>query len=191
VRRLVRQRARAQDRGMSETIVPRWEWRTFAAAFGTVDHRFAALQPESVRETDEVYVLSRLSDSSVKLREQVIDVKVLREVSADGLERWEPVLKAPTARPAEDFSALADALGVDVRSIRVHKRRAHYLLDGCMAERSQIATEHGTRETIGIESEDPDLVRATVAGLGFALAGNVNLPRELKLLSGLVANWRA
>jgi exopolyphosphatase/guanosine-5'-triphosphate,3'-diphosphate pyrophosphatase len=175
---------------MSDTIVPRWEWRTFAEAFGSaVDRRFDAVEPESVRETDEVYVLSRLSDSSVKLREQTIDVKVLREVSLDGLERWEPVLKAPTARPAEDFGALADALGVDVRSIRVHKRRAHYRLDGCMAERSQITTDHGSRETIGIESEDPDLVRATVAALGFTLAGNVNLPRELKLLAGLAAHW--
>ena len=174
---------------MSETIVPRWEWRTFDEAFGAVDRRFDALEPESIRETDEVYVLSRLSDSSVKLREQTIDVKVLREVSLDGLERWEPVLKAPTARPAEDFGALAAALGVDVRSIRVHKRRAHYLLDGCMVERSQIDTEHGTRATIGIESEDADLVRSTVTGLGFTLAGNLNLPRELKLLAGLVANW--
>lgn len=170
-------------------IVPRWEWRTFAEAFAAPDRRFGALEPESVHETDEVYVLSRLSDSSVKLRAEMIDVKVLREVSADGLERWEPVLKTPTARPAEDFGALADALGVDVRPIRVHKRRAHYRLNGCMAERSQIVTEHGTRETIGIESEDPELVRATVADLGFALAGNVNLPRELKLLAGLAANW--
>ena len=174
---------------MSEAIVPRWEWRTFGAAFAEADRRFGALEPESVRETDEVYVLSRLSDSSVKLRERTIDVKVLREVSVDGLERWEPVLKAPTARPAEDIGALADALGVDVHAIAVHKRRAHYHLDGCMAERSRIVTEHGTRETIGIESEDPDLVRATVGALGFHLAGNVNLPRELKLLAGLAARW--
>jgi exopolyphosphatase/guanosine-5'-triphosphate,3'-diphosphate pyrophosphatase len=174
---------------MPETIVPRWEWRTFGDTFGAVDRRFDALEPESVRETDEVYVLSPLSESSVKLRDQTIDVKVLREVSLDGLERWEPVLKAPTARPADDFGALAGALGVDVRSVRVHKRRAHYVLDGCMAERSEIVTEHGTRATIGIESEDPDLVRATVVALGFMLAGNVNLPRELKLLAGLAANW--
>jgi exopolyphosphatase / guanosine-5'-triphosphate,3'-diphosphate pyrophosphatase len=174
---------------MSGSIVSRWEWRTFGDAFGAVDRRFDALEPESVRETDEVYVLSRLSDSSVKLREQTIDVKVLREVSPDGLERWEPVLKAPTHRPAEDFGALAEALGVDVRPIRVRKRRAHYLLDGCMAERSQIVTDHGARATIGIESEDPELVRSTVAQLGFTVAGNLNLPRELKLLAGLAARW--
>jgi exopolyphosphatase/guanosine-5'-triphosphate,3'-diphosphate pyrophosphatase len=84
---------------VTEAIVPRWEWRTFGDGFGAVDRRFDALEPEAVRETDEVYVLSRLSDSSVKLRDDVIDVKVLREVSVDGLERWEPVLKTPTRWP--------------------------------------------------------------------------------------------
>jgi exopolyphosphatase/guanosine-5'-triphosphate,3'-diphosphate pyrophosphatase len=174
---------------VTEAIVPRWEWRTFGDGFGAVDRRFDALEPEAVRETDEVYVLSRLSDSSVKLRDEVIDVKVLREVSVDGLERWEPVLKTPTRRPADDFRALAEGLGVDVHAVRVGKRREHYVIDGCMVERSEIRTEHGTRQTIGIESEDPELVRVVVAALGFTLAGNVNLPRELKLLAGLAARW--
>jgi hypothetical protein len=118
-------------------IVPRWEWRTFGDRFGAVDRRFDELTAEAVRETDEVYVLSRLTDSSVKLRDQLIDVKVLR--------------------------------------------------DGCMAERSEIRTEHGTRQTIGIESEDPGLVRAVVAGLGFNLPANVSLPCELKRLAGFEA----
>jgi exopolyphosphatase/guanosine-5'-triphosphate,3'-diphosphate pyrophosphatase len=172
---------------MADAIVPRWEWRTFGDRFGAVDRRFDGLTPEAVRETDEVYVLSRLTDSSVKLRDQLIDVKVLREVSDDGLERWEPVLKAPAVLPPDDFHVLADGLGLEVLAVRVHKRRAHYLLDGCMAERSEIRTEHGTRQTIGIESEDPGLVRAVVAGLGFDLPANVSLPCELKRLAGFEA----
>jgi hypothetical protein len=76
-----------------------------------------------------------------------------------------------------------------VHAVRVGKRREHYVIDGCMVERSEIRTEHGTRQTIGIESEDPELVRVVVAALGFTLAGNVNLPRELKLLAGLAVRW--
>src|SRR3954469_16456595 len=133
---------------MTEAIVPRWEWRTFGDRFGAADSRFDALAPEEVRESDEVYVLSSLSDASIKLRDALIDVKVLREVSADGLERWEPILKGP-ALPAGDLGALAEGLGVEVLAVRVHKHRAHYLLDACMAERSEIRTEHGTRATIG------------------------------------------
>jgi exopolyphosphatase / guanosine-5'-triphosphate,3'-diphosphate pyrophosphatase len=165
-------------------IVPRWEWRTFGDEFGAVDSRFDALAPEAVRESDEVYVLSPLSDASMKLRDGLLDVKVLREVSSDGLERWEPVLKAAAALSPDDLRALAHGLGVETLALGVHKRRAHYLLDGCMAERSEIRTEHGAPRTIGIESEDPDLVRAVVAELGFDVGRNVSLPRELKLLAG-------
>jgi exopolyphosphatase / guanosine-5'-triphosphate,3'-diphosphate pyrophosphatase len=165
-------------------IVPRWEWRTFGDEFGAVDSRFDALAPEAVRESDEVYVLSPLSDASMKLRDGLLDVKVLREVSSDGLERWEPVLKAAAALSPDDLRALAHGLGVETLALGVHKRRAHYLLDGCMAERSEIRTEHGAPRTIGIESEDPDLVRAVVAELGFDVGRNVSLPRELKRLAG-------
>ena len=169
---------------MTGPIIPRWEWRTFGDALGVADSRFDALTPGEVRESDEVYLLSALTDASVKLRDGLIDVKVLREVSADGLERWEPVLKAPATRSPEDLRVLADALGAETLAVRVHKHRAHYLLDGCMAERSEIRTEHGVRRTIGIESEDPDLVRAVVAELGFDVRRNVSLPRELKAVAG-------
>jgi hypothetical protein len=35
-----------------ETIVPRREWRTFAASFGDADRRFRGLPPGKVRESD-------------------------------------------------------------------------------------------------------------------------------------------
>ena len=57
---------------MSESlggIVPRWEWRTFADSFGEADARFDALTPDLVRESNETYVLSLDSDSSVKIRD--------------------------------------------------------------------------------------------------------------------------
>jgi exopolyphosphatase/guanosine-5'-triphosphate,3'-diphosphate pyrophosphatase len=174
----------AASAGGTVAVVPRWEWRAFGERLGAADSRFDALAPEAVRESDEVYLLSGLSDASVKLRDGLLDVKVLREVSADGLERWEPVLKAPAALSPDALRALAGGLGVETLAVRVHKRRAHYLLDGCMAERSEIRTEHGAARTIGIESEDPELVRKVVAELGFDTRSNGNLPHELKRLAG-------
>ena len=176
---------------MTQAIVPRWEWRAFGDGFGAVDSRFDSLAAEAVRESDEVYILSPLSDASVKLRDELIDVKVLREVSADGLERWEPVLKAPAALSPDELGALTHGLGVATLAVGVHKRRAHYLLDGCMAERSEIRTPHGARLTIGIESEDPDLVRRVVTELGFDTRRNANLPHELKRLAGFGARLPA
>ena len=42
-------------------IVPRWEWRTFGDEFGAAEERFAALEPERIQESDELYLLSRTS----------------------------------------------------------------------------------------------------------------------------------
>jgi len=49
-------------------VVPRWEWRTFGEDFGHADARFAELAPGSVTESEELYLLSRESDASVKVR---------------------------------------------------------------------------------------------------------------------------
>ena len=44
-------------------IVPRWEWRTFGERFGAAEERLAALTPERVQESDELYVLALESDA--------------------------------------------------------------------------------------------------------------------------------
>ena len=41
-----------------ETIVPRWEWRSFGARFGEAEKRLAGLTPGGVQESDETYLLS-------------------------------------------------------------------------------------------------------------------------------------
>jgi exopolyphosphatase/guanosine-5'-triphosphate,3'-diphosphate pyrophosphatase len=84
---------------VSAEVVPRWEWRTFDD-LRNAERYFAELRPERVEESDETYLLSRLSDASVKVRGGVLDVKRLERVNADRLERWRPVLKAPFGRRA-------------------------------------------------------------------------------------------
>jgi exopolyphosphatase/guanosine-5'-triphosphate,3'-diphosphate pyrophosphatase len=75
----------------------------------------------------------------------------------------------------------------DLLAVAVHKRRAHYTIGGCMAELSEVRTGEGVRQTISIESEDPDRVAAAVRELGFDPRRNVNLQRELKTLAGFGA----
>ena len=58
-------------------IVPRWEWRTFAASFGEADRRFGELPPGQVQESDELYLLSPNSDANVKIRDALMDIKLL------------------------------------------------------------------------------------------------------------------
>src|SRR5215467_976187 len=74
-------------------IVPRWEWRTFGESFGAAEGRLALLDPDRIHESDEIYLLSLESDASVKIRDGLMDVKLLEAVDGDGLEQWLPVLK--------------------------------------------------------------------------------------------------
>jgi exopolyphosphatase/guanosine-5'-triphosphate,3'-diphosphate pyrophosphatase len=86
---------------------------------------------------------------------------VLREVNADGLEQWTPVMKAGFPLPAAEAAKVLEALGLPlptparasytldefiaqfaapggaVRAVKVHKRRTRYTVGGCMAELSE------------------------------------------------------
>src|SRR5688500_6894284 len=93
------------------TPVTRWEWRAFGDDFGAAEEVFRGLSAEPAEETEELYLLSAAA-ATVKLRNDLLDVKLLREIDAGGLERWEPVLKLPSPLSAADVSRVLDTLGV-------------------------------------------------------------------------------
>ena len=186
---------------MSE-IMPRWEWRSFGRRFPSAEERLARLTPSGVQESDEVYLLSASGDN-VKVRDALMDVKVLQETNADGLEQWTPVMKAGFPLSATDTAkvlgalhrsvpgSLGDSYTLDafleafagrdsgIRVVRVHKRRVRYTIDGCMAELSDILAEGKPTRTIAVESEDAAAVVRAVAGLGLGGYVNVSYPRAL------------
>jgi exopolyphosphatase/guanosine-5'-triphosphate,3'-diphosphate pyrophosphatase len=190
------------------TIIPRWEWRTFDGPFGVADDLLTAEGSELIQESDELYLLSTESNSSVKVRDDLMDVKHLERVDEAGLEQWKPILKNAFPLPAATVTSVLEELGAAVptleraeytldqlveevfgrdaalSAVKVHKRRVHHKVDGCMVEMSEISTGAGSRQTIAIESEDPALVVATVDKLELNGRTNTNLPRGLKELEG-------
>jgi exopolyphosphatase/guanosine-5'-triphosphate,3'-diphosphate pyrophosphatase len=188
-------------------IVPRWEWRTF----GEVGELFAGTEPDRIQDSDETYLLSLDSDASVKVRDSLMDVKQLEHVNENGLEQWRPVMKASFPLSQDDVTALLRTLACDIPTFRresytlaqliadivlpsesltaveVHKHREHYLPGGCMAEVSMVRTQRRQERTVAIESEDPELVIATVRALGLESRPNVCLARGLKTLVGFEA----
>jgi len=192
-------------------IVPRWEWRTFGDDLEAAERLLDATETERVDDSDEVYLVSLDGEASVKVRGGQMDVKLLEAVNDDGLEQWRPVMKAEFPLSAADVEGVLDALRAhapspardaytldelldeivgpspDLQAVDVHKHREHHTLDGCMTEVSELRTEVGARHTIAVESEDPELVIATVRKLGLAGRRNVNLPRGLKALVGFGA----
>ncbi len=162
-----------------------------------------------MQESDELYLLSQESDASVKVRDGLMDVKRLEAVDGNGLEQWRPVLKGLFPLGTADVQTVFGALGVSapqlareaytleqlvsevveadpaLAAVPVHKRRAHYRLDDCMAELSEVTAGKRSARTIAVEAEDPELVAATVRELQLGDRPNVCLARGLKTMLGL------
>jgi exopolyphosphatase/guanosine-5'-triphosphate,3'-diphosphate pyrophosphatase len=191
-----------------ETIIPRWEWRTFAASFGDAERRFRELPPGKVQESDELYLLSPNCDANVKVRDELMDIKTLEQVGAGGLQQWRPVMKAGFPLPAAEVEKVCAALRVaplahreaytleqlqaelthasrGVRAVQVHKVRQRYTIGECLAEMAEVVAEGRATRTVAIEFEDPAKVQAAVEQMGLGQFDNVSYPRGLKRLVGL------
>jgi exopolyphosphatase/guanosine-5'-triphosphate,3'-diphosphate pyrophosphatase len=186
-------------------IMPRWEWRSFGQRFGQAEARLAKLQPSGARDSDEIYLLSA-HGANVKIRDALMDIKVLREVNADGLEQWTPVMKAGFPLPAADAAKVLEALGLPlsaplpvsctqdeflaqfaapggaVRAVQVHKRRTRYTFGDCMAELSEVVANGKPTRTLAVESEDATAVLRAVRELGLDGYVNTSYPRGLAAL---------
>ena len=186
-------------------IKPRWEWRSFGERFGPAEAHIALLSPTGVQDSDELYLLSG-AGANVKVRDALMDIKVLREVNADGLEQWTPVMKGSFPLPAAEVAQVLQALGLPlpdpvpdaltqdgfmarfaapggpVRAVPVHKRRVRYTIGGCTAELSEVTAAGRTTRTLAVESEDAAAVIAAVRGLGLGDWVNTSYPRGLAAL---------
>lgn len=190
---------------MSAEIVPRWEWRTFGPGFGSADDELSKLVSGDAQESEELYLLAR-DEANVKVRDGLMDVKLLRETDADGLERWEPVLKegfplsadrvgevlkalgvanASVTRSAYELDQLLDELirpsGV-VREATIRKRRARFRIDGCTGELTDVSADGRSTRTAAMESEDAAAVVRAVRDLGLGSYVNTSYPRALTAL---------
>ena len=180
----------------------------FAERFGAAERRLASLAPAPLQVSDELYALGLGSEASVKVRDGLMDVKRLEHVDDHGLEQWRPVMKAAFPLAHATVVTVLEALGAspadleraaytvdelvgevlrpraDVLVLGVHKERVRFTVGGCMAELSELRTEHGATRTMAVESEDPDRVIAAVRELGLVARHNVSVPRKLKALAG-------
>jgi exopolyphosphatase/guanosine-5'-triphosphate,3'-diphosphate pyrophosphatase len=190
---------------------PRWEWRTLTERSDDAERRFETYPQSAVRESDEQYLLSLDREVSAKIRDGLMDVKVLDRRRDDGLEQWRPIMKAEFPISADQAATLLEALGAGpppagratftldellsdvigpnprLRAVAVHKLREHTTIAGAMAERSTLTVDGSASRTIAVEEEDPDLVMAAAGEVGIAGRTNVAVPRVLAALAGFGA----
>jgi exopolyphosphatase/guanosine-5'-triphosphate,3'-diphosphate pyrophosphatase len=178
----------------------------FGSHFAPADDELSRWPVEREGTTSELYVLSVHGDASVKVRDELMDVK--RRLARDdrGAELWAPTLKAPFPLASEDVAAVLVALGLDgdapsedcsldalvellesdddVITVAVSKLRRHHRVDGCIVESTEIAIDDQSTRTIVVESTDVDEVIRTVHALGLDALPNTSLSRGLKALVG-------
>ena len=170
-------------------IVPRWEWRTFGDAIRC--RRAALRRAGAERHPGErrAYLLSAEATTRVKVRDELMDIKLLERSDADGLEQWKPVAEgrvparrdatSPTVsrgarrRPCRRSSATptrwtssstsSSRRARPASAVPVHKRRVRYTLGGCMAEVSDV--RGGRRDDAHHRRSSPRTRRACVAAV--------------------------
>jgi len=192
-------------------IIPRWEWRCFAPSLASLAEAISIPVDAAPRESDETYVLDltgRISEN-VKIRDGVLDVKHLIKTGSEGLELWEPTLKAhfplgqeqvaavfgpwwpPAAasiRESYSFEQLVEDVVAPrpaLRLVAVHKSRRGFTFAGCLAELAQISTASLGVQSFSLEHEDPQRVLAALGVLRLEARANTNYILGLKRALGL------
>jgi hypothetical protein len=156
----------------------------------------------------ETYFLSaQTDDANVKVRDNLIDIKIKVARTPDGYEVFQPTAKfsLPISRVDlsttvqhlkvvmnidQDCYGLEDILMIarthtDIRLVTVEKLRYGFTIDGVICEFAQVWFNGALIETACVESEQHDAMRPVIAGLGLSDRSNVNYLQVAKKIVGL------
>ena len=141
-----------------ENCAPRWEWRTFGASLPEIEARLGPTTRIAPRRGGEIYLLSRATPHSAKIRGGALEVKRLLQVDSSGLEQWTlafkerfplsaPMLRSAfaaldlrpiaTRRDVYDFEEFLSEVGssdAPMRAVEVKKTRHQFMYRDCAAE---------------------------------------------------------
>lgn len=189
-------------------IVPRWEWRTFQEDLGSSAVKIGAFECTRVRESSEVYLVSRQGVNNTKIRDMLMDIKILKTINPDKLEQWRPVMKSSFPIGHEDIKTVFDAVNIPVpefdrpeytydqflkeliqnqpelRVVGVFKKRYGYMIDNSIVEIADLQINGTSIKTAAVEHEDPELVINTVRKLELHQFENINYIKHIKGVIG-------
>ena len=188
--------------------LPRWEWRTFGQNLAPLEARIGLSLQTAPRESEEIYLLNFATPHSAKIRGGALEIKQLKEVDANGLERWSPSFKGVFPLSAELLRAGFLSLGARLpaakreqyslneflteiidrepsfRAVQLTKARRQFSYRGCLAELVRIQIGERMQESFCIENERPERIIAALCELGFDSHANVNFPRGVARMLG-------
>ena len=191
-------------------IIPRWEWRTFGKEFGEGEARIKAHELATFKKSSEKYILSKNSNENCKIRDDLMDIKSLRQVNADKLEQWYPTAKLSFPLSKENITDLFKnyfkvevpklerdeytyeqyldelvAKTEDLEIVDVYKERSIYDIEGTTVEIAETKFNGVPNRTICVEHIDPELVMKVVRELGVQGYPNINYLKAMKQAVGM------
>lgn len=189
----------------------RWEWRVFGKRFAAAEDCFENLVPVAVEESDELYLLSSRSNQNAKVRGGRMELKLVEQLSAEGLEQWRTDMQQGFPLTVAQVQKVFAALGVTapalqpcdyemarlvvelvqpspvLQAVPVRKRRRLYRLGGCRCELTDVSAHSRRLHTVAVDAEEPARVMETIRALDLYRYPNTSYPRGLKQLAGLSA----
>jgi len=191
-------------------IIPRWEWRSFGQSFGESEAKIKQHKEGGFKKSEEKYILSKASCENVKIRNDLIDIKSLKQINSDKLEQWYPAMKegfpiskdnlevlyreffkvpAPEfKRDAYTYEQFLDELVASCELlcvVDVYKERQAYEINQATVEIAETKFNGVPMRTVCVEHADPANVIATVRELDLAGFENINYINAMKTAVGL------
>lgn len=196
-------------------MIPRAEFRVFGQGIIAdlqphLWNSHAALQ-QMRRMPKEMYFLSRrATGTNVKVRDELLDIKIRTSVTPEGFEVFEPKGKFQFPVTNENLAMIAAALKVslpepialaglvsydefvamahahpDLAVVEVDKVRWGFAIDGVTCEYAQVFFNGAMIETACVESERRDAMPAVIESLGLSGRANTSYLAAARRVIGL------
>lgn len=202
----------AMTQAEAQAIQPRAEFRVFGQGIiarleKTIWSAKASLY--AIRDMPlETYFVSRhTNDANIKVRADLLDIKLKTGETAEGFEIFQPAGKFSFPIKAQDFEHIMAQLRVNVPSIQgtysfadfmdmvklhsdlcaveVVKKRYGFSVDGVICEYAEVLINGAKIETACCESEDYAKIQSVVEALGLAGMENTSYIRAIKHMVGM------
>ncbi|MBT7311708.1 hypothetical protein HN843_08085 [bacterium] len=190
-------------------IIPRWEWRSFGKDLGQAEKNLEKYECTRVLDSAEDYIVTTKGGNNVKVRDDKLDIKELRNTNDDTLEQWMPVLKVGFPCKAEEVARIFASFNMDAPQfdkdeftydefineviggnkdlavVKVVKKRFGYMIGEVIVELAEVTFDGVAWKTMAVEHIDPELVMSVVKELELNTFDNVNYIGAMKRSIGM------
>ncbi|NOZ08617.1 MAG: hypothetical protein GXO91_07040 [FCB group bacterium] len=189
-------------------ITARWEWRTFAAELGEAETAIRQHPCTRIKQSDELYLISKISGNNIKIRDGLLNIKLLLKTNEAGLEQWFPTLKAEFPLRQSDLDIFYQAAGLptpdnlreeyereqffselvepvlELQPVEVHKYRYGFIINTVIVEIANLQIDGHAAVSAAVEHANPERVLSTVRELGLNKFENINYIKGIRRLIG-------